>query len=530
MVGRLRFDNPILTKELRTRMRGARAFWVLFVYIAILSLILFVTYMSWWQSQRGSLGGMGGGAFTVGKIFYSVLFTVQGILVGIITPALTAGGVSVEKEQRTLDLLQISLLPRRSIVVGKLVAALAFVGLLLTSSLPLVSIGFLLGGVSPGEVASTFGLLLLTAFVYGAVGIACSSVARNTTSATVMTYGTIGLLFFATLPLAMLAVPGMLGAPGGGMGRGVGLTAINPIGAMAAGTLKETYFGISVPAWLTSLVVNGLFGTILTLVAVHRLDYPRTDRSGLLRFLTALLVGVLAFCVCGLFLPGNSAFGGSTFIVVAMVAVLSVIPLVTLYATAEGLPSPGGVWTLFDPRRLGRGEAPSGLLYILLLVGLIGVIAYSGALFGPSGAGRPQLEGQIARLTLLTATAAWFFGALGLFFSALVRNRWSAMSLVASVLVLLYLIPFTVSLSRAYSSSSSPADNFFYLSPMVGALDISENAPNRNGPRYASLLGGATPIDRVSSVLFGVGGLILLFAAHGLHHRRERDQSVVSSQ
>jgi ABC-type transport system involved in multi-copper enzyme maturation permease subunit len=516
-------------------MRGARAFWVLFVYIAILSMILFVTYMSWWQSQRGSLsGGMGGGgAFTVGKMFYGVLFAVQAILVGIITPGLTAGGVSVEKEQRTLDLLQISLLPRRSIVIGKLTAALAFVGLLLTSSLPLVSIGFLLGGVSPGEVASSFGLLLLTAFVYGAVGIACSSVARNTTSATVMTYGTILLLFFSTLPLAMLAVPGAIGAPGGGMGRGIGLTAINPIGAMSAGTLKETYFGISVPAWLTALVINGLFGTILTMVAIHRLDYPRTDRSGLLRLLTTLLVGVLAFCVCGLFLPGNSSFGGSTLIAVVILTVLAVVPLVTLFATAEGLPSDGGVFTLLDPRRLARGEAPSGLLYVLILIGLIGFIAYAGALYGPSKGVGPIVGWQVLRMTLLAAAAAWFYGALGVFFSALIRNRWSAMSLVASVMVLLYLIPFTVAASRTAGIRGNIADNFFYLSPMVGSLDIAEGTGAWKQLNRSMLIGSAAPIDRVSSILFGVGGLILLFAAHRIHvvrERRLRDEATLSGE
>jgi ABC-type transport system involved in multi-copper enzyme maturation permease subunit len=517
MVGRLRFDNPILTRELRTRMRGARAFWVLFTYVAVLSLILFVTYMSWWQSQRGNLGAMGGGAFTIGKTFYQVLFAVQAVLVGIITPALTAGGISVEREQRTLDLLNISLMPRRSIVVGKLIAALAFVGLLLTSSLPLVAIGFLLGGVSPGEVASSFGLLLLTSFVYGAVGIACSSVARNTTTATVMTYGTIILLFFATLPLAMLALPGMFGPPGSSNGRGIGLTAINPIGAMSAGTIQEMYFGIKVPSWLTSLLINGLFGTILTLVAVHRLDYPRTDRSGLLRLLTALLVGICGFCVCGLFLPGNSALSTGTFIAVAMLMVLMLLILIPLFVTGEGLPE-RGIWSLFHPLRLARGEAVSGLLFVLLLVALCGGIAYGGAFAPPSSTFLPQLTEQIPRLVLLTLTAAFFYGALAIFFSALVRNRWSAMSLVASVMVICYLIPFTVAVSRETGATGRATDSLFYLSPMLGALEISDKTALARVDRNA-LLFGTMPIDRAASVFYLIGGAILLGTAQGIHRK-----------
>ena len=48
----LRFENPVLTKELRTRMRGSRAYWILFAYLFVLSLILFFAYLTWWQSQQ----------------------------------------------------------------------------------------------------------------------------------------------------------------------------------------------------------------------------------------------------------------------------------------------------------------------------------------------------------------------------------------------------------------------------------------------------------------------------------------------
>ena len=35
------FDNPVITKELRGRMRGTRTYWLLFSYVLVLSLILF---------------------------------------------------------------------------------------------------------------------------------------------------------------------------------------------------------------------------------------------------------------------------------------------------------------------------------------------------------------------------------------------------------------------------------------------------------------------------------------------------------
>lgn len=539
MIGRLSLENPILTREIRTRMRGARAFWILFTYVAILAIILFIFYFSWWNSVRDTFAGGGmSGASSVGKMFYFTLFTVQAILVGIITPSLTAGGISIEKEQRTFELLTVSLLPRRSIVLGKLISAVAFTALLLTASLPLVSLSFLVGGVAPSEVASAYSLLLFSAFLYGTVGLACSSVAKNTTSSTVMTYGAILLIFFTTLPLSLMGIPGALGAPSLTGGTGVGLTALNPIGAMTAATTTETYFGISVPAWLTAIVINTLFGSILTLVAIHRLDFPRTDRSAILRLMTAVLVGLLAFCVYGLFLPGNNTIlSSSSFVVAAMLTVLAPIPLTPLFATAEGLPEKGGAWSIFDPRRLGKGEAPSGVVYLVWLMILCGVIMYAGALFVP-GASTAKLEKAIPALTFLSIATVWGFGGLGVFFSALTQNRWSSFGLVAGLMIILYLIPSTAAAVQS-SVGDSPVGwgiNSVYITPLIGAAEIAtgviDATPDPTIKRYqTALIFGKTPIYLVTSVLYLSLGTICLFLASYVHARtRQRHEEALAKQ
>ncbi len=536
MLGRLTLENPILTREIRTRMRGARAFWILFGYVAILSIILFIFYFSWWNSIRGSLSGGGmSGAASVGKMFYYTLFGVQAILVGIITPSLTAGGISIEKEQRTFELLTVSLLPRRSIVLGKLMSAVAFIALLLTASLPLVSVSFLLGGVAPSEVASAYFLLLFTAFLYGTVGLACSSVAKNTTSATVMTYGAILLIFFTTLPLSVMGIPGAFGAPSLTGSSGVGLTALNPIGAMTAATITETYFGIKVPAWLTAIVLNTLFGGILTLVAIHRLDFPRTDRSALLRQMTGVLVGLLAFCIYGLFLPGNNPYMGKvSFMVAVILTILAPIPLTPLFATAEGLPEQGGAWSIFNLRRLGKGEAPSGVLYLILLMVLCGLVMYGGVVFGPGGA-NAKLEQAIPALTLLTVATVWGFGGLGVFLSALTQNRWSSFGLVAGLMVIFYLIPLTAASIRR-GDDDYPAGwgvNIIYISPVVGAKEIAVKVTEMPTAvlRQQFLLFGKTPIYRVTSALYLILGFLFFLLANRIHVRNlQRRQEALTSQ
>jgi ABC-2 type transport system permease protein len=146
-------DNPVITKELRGRMRGARTYWLLFGYLLLLSLILFFSYLGWWNSHSNAMdvGGASAG-FTVGRTFFKTLFYSQAVMIALITPALTAGAISIEREQRTYEMLRGTVLRPGSIVWGKLASSVSFVALLLTSSLPLLSLCFLLGGVSPGEV------------------------------------------------------------------------------------------------------------------------------------------------------------------------------------------------------------------------------------------------------------------------------------------------------------------------------------------------------------------------------------------
>ena len=508
-------ENPILIRELRGRMRGARAFWVLFAYLGILSVILFAVYLTWWRNNN-TMGA--GGAYRIGKEFFYSLFVVKALLVAAITPALTAGGVSIEKEQRTFDLLTISLLPRTSVVLGKLFAALGFVALLLTASLPLVSLGFILGGVAPDEVAIAYGLLLLTAFVYGSIGLACSSIAKNTTSATVMTYGIIAAVFFVTLPFAITS---LWGGIGGNTNIG-GLKAINPVGAVLAGIQQETYFGVVVPAWLTAVLFNGLFGVIGTTLAVHRLDWPRSDRAGLLRLLVAVFVGLTALAIFGMFLPGMTRSWGITDIrTVIVMALLVLTVLVPIFATADGLP-PGNVFTtLLDPRRLTKGEAPSGVVYLLLLAVLCSSIGFVGARFGMNHADFVKFTPSLLRMTALLLATMFGAGTLGLLLTAALRSRTIALAALFGVFLITYFLPLAI-LSNWDSSSRAATigDNIVYFCPLIAALDPDDSKAVGQPFSHHWLLFGKTPLSTASTILYTVSGLLFLITAETVQRKK----------
>lgn len=194
--------NPVVLKELRGRMRGARAFVVLTVYLLVM--IGFITLLySIYLSSTTTVYSVPDRQL-VGKFVFAGVVGIETLLVCFITPAFTVGAISGERERQTFDLLRTTLLPARSLVFGKLVSALSYVFLLLLAALPLQSLAFLLGGVSIEEVLIASLLLMATAVLFGTAGVFFSSLMRRTLGATVLTYAFVLLL---TLGLPIVLFP-----------------------------------------------------------------------------------------------------------------------------------------------------------------------------------------------------------------------------------------------------------------------------------------------------------------------------------
>ncbi|MBC7249221.1 MAG: ABC transporter permease [Anaerolineae bacterium] len=204
--------NPVMLKELRSQMRGWRAFVVLTVYLLLLSCLTLALYLSVYATSAAmvSLGGGLMGA-TTGRTLFGGIVLLELLLVCFIAPAFTAGTISGERERQTYDLLVTTLLRPRSIVFGKLGSALAYVVLLILAALPLQSLAFILGGVTPAEVFIALIGLLVTALISASVGLFFSSLVRSTILSTVLTYGvvlfmTVGLPFVIFMVLVLTPV------------------------------------------------------------------------------------------------------------------------------------------------------------------------------------------------------------------------------------------------------------------------------------------------------------------------------------
>lgn len=193
--------NPLLTKEAKERVRSPRAVVILAIYLVIMSFVMYTTYFFGRESIAYSLGAR----FTqfaapiLGRNIFEVLVIALLVLVALIGPAIAAGSIVSEREKRTFQLVQITLMRPLSIALGKVWASLAFLFLLILVTAPLFTIPLVLGGVGITEVLRGLVVITSVAALLCCVGVYFSSVARKGQFAVIAASGLTMLYFFGTL-------------------------------------------------------------------------------------------------------------------------------------------------------------------------------------------------------------------------------------------------------------------------------------------------------------------------------------------
>lgn len=292
-------DNPVILKEMRSRMRGPRAFIMITVYLMLLSCIIGSIYLGF-DTSMGSSVGTPVLPQTVGKSVFGAVVSIELLMVCFLAPALTAGAIAAERERQTFDLLRTTLLPARALVLGKLISAMSFLLLLLFVGFPIQSLAFLFGGVSIEEVLVSFLLLLVTALAFSTVGLFFSSFIRSTLASTVISYVGAILLVFG-VPMVLTIALGFFGGLSGWTGGnptsaqqtlveiilyvfGYLLVAVNPLATLIASELmfteQQALFFTTLPLsnnmqfpivapWITYFLLYFLLSLALIWLSIH---------------------------------------------------------------------------------------------------------------------------------------------------------------------------------------------------------------------------------------------------------------------
>jgi ABC-type transport system involved in multi-copper enzyme maturation permease subunit len=121
------------------------------------------------------------------------------VLVLTLTPALVAGVIADEKRRKTLHYVLASRLTGPEIVVGKLLARMLHMGVLLGVSVPVLSLMVLLGGIDPGLIVLSCGAAASTAWFLAALSIWVSTIAKRAREALFIAFGLEFLWLFVPL-------------------------------------------------------------------------------------------------------------------------------------------------------------------------------------------------------------------------------------------------------------------------------------------------------------------------------------------
>jgi ABC-type transport system involved in multi-copper enzyme maturation permease subunit len=135
---------------------------------------------------------------------------VQLLLIIFISPAFTATTINGEKERQTFDLLLCSNLSSVALISGKLLAGLINTLLLIAASIPLFSLIFFFGGISPYQIFEALAIFLATALFTATLGIFCSTLWKRPSTSTAFTYAL--TLVWLGLPLIISVLVPQIGA------------------------------------------------------------------------------------------------------------------------------------------------------------------------------------------------------------------------------------------------------------------------------------------------------------------------------
>ena len=193
--------NPIIVKELRSRMRGARAFAILTASLALMGGFGYALYRMTLAATQYTSSPI---SPQVGQMLFTGLAFMELMIIAAVTPSITAGEISGEKEKQTYEMLLTTPLSPSKILWGKLVASMSYVFLLVFAAVPMASLVFIFGGVALRDMVKTLIVLCVVAVMFGVIGLFMSALFGRSGRATVLTYLTIAILLVGPLFIAVL--------------------------------------------------------------------------------------------------------------------------------------------------------------------------------------------------------------------------------------------------------------------------------------------------------------------------------------
>lgn len=268
--------GPVFTREVLTSPRRTRTYVARAAYPAVLLVVMCTA----WLLLAGTAIVRNTGDFArFGLMLFQVLGPLQLALALFCSALLTASAVAQEKDRGTLVLLLITRLTNAELVLGRLLASLLNVLILLAAALPCFMLACLFGGIAWEQVLRSFAVTLVTTLAAGSLGSTLALWREKTFQTLAIT----ALVLVSWLALWEVVALGVLGASWRGIACESWAIAMSPWQAILETTRPATS-AADVTAWWHGPVTFYLgaalaSAVLLNLVAIWRVRIWNPSRE-----------------------------------------------------------------------------------------------------------------------------------------------------------------------------------------------------------------------------------------------------------
>lgn len=490
-------------------MRGKTIFAIENVYLVLLTGI-FLIVLAISSAGRESF------AWETGRSLFETVNYVQILLLVIASPTIVASAFTLEREQKTLDMLLATPLSLVQIARTKLLASLSVFFVLVLVSLPMLSVCFILGGVSPSEIFWAYFLTLEGILLAGAIGLCYSALLKRTLAAVPISSLTIIVFLIATLLIAKLLSPA--------------LGTLNPLYAFHLMTSRWTtkFFAFETPFWVPSLVLTSLLFLCVFSYTVEILNEEKRRTSSQPRALRLLF-----YCAMLLFLLSSTIEYGPRSADIAA-GLERFVWVSYLFCVAQAIVVSGGSLSGFERKKLLsswkekclrlKGWLGPGLCVgprYSLLIAFMSVVIFSFGAFQVDMVKRRMLSILLVGCLFVTGTLTCAM--LARFFSLVRRTKGNSLPrILASFCFLIVLVaPHLITYVHRRGKTEIPEtawDLSVFFSPLIALGYAVEPTRTPASYPYCAKLLGSVPFSVVTSLLY----FSLLIVLWALNLRWER--------
>ncbi|MBI5746860.1 MAG: ABC transporter permease subunit [Nitrospirae bacterium] len=186
----------IMKKELRGYLLSPVAYVLITVFLVVMG-FLFYNIVSFYSLQSTFIFSQQGVApeFDLTEVIFRPTFINMSVVFLLVMPILTMRFFAEEKRSRTIELLMTSPISITEIILGKYLASVLILCLMLLLTIYMPVIISLYGTVNWGQIASGYIGLFLVGMIFLSIGILASSMTENQIIAAILSFGMLLILW-----------------------------------------------------------------------------------------------------------------------------------------------------------------------------------------------------------------------------------------------------------------------------------------------------------------------------------------------